>query len=151
MKNWLFFLFLVFLIPIQVKAEDLKLNSLSIKNGELSIPFDPLNTSYTILLDKDIEKVDFLYEVENDVSVTIQDNINLQNNSIVTLIIKNASDTVNYTFQILKEEEEIKEVFLEEKPEEKLNFMYQYKIYIIPAICFILLFLSYKVIFWHKK
>ena len=151
MKKLAFFLFLLF-FPTGVLASDLKLNSLEIKNGEFSLPFDPLNNFYTIILEEDVESIDFAYEVDNEIEVHIENNKNLQNNSIVHLQLKRQEETVAYTFQILKEEtDETQPVFLEEKEEVPENFMYQYKTTIIPLICFVLLLLSYKIIFYHKK
>ena len=151
MKKLVFFLFFLF-FPLFVSASDLKLNHLVIENGELSLPFDPLNTSYTISLEKDIDKINFVYEVDNDIEVTIENNQDLQNNSVVVLSLTNKEDTIFYTFHILKEEEEsTNTVFLEEKEEENTNFMMQYKNSIIPISCFILILISYKILFFHKK
>lgn len=151
MKKLAFFLFLL-CFPTFVLASDLKLNALEIKNGKLSLPFDSLNNLYTITLEEDVESVDFVYEVDNEVEVHIENNENLQNNSIVTLQLIHDTDTIEYTFQILKEEtEEMRPVFLEEKEEVPTNFMFQYKTMVIPLTCLILLLLSYKIIFYHKK
>ncbi len=151
MKKLAFFLFLL-CFPTFVLASDLKLNALEIKNGKLSLPFDSLNNLYTITLEEDVESVDFVYEVDNEVEVHIENNENLQNNSVVTLQLIHDTDTIEYTFQILKEEtEEMRPVFLEEKEEVPTNFMFQYKTMVIPLACLILLLLSYKIIFYHKK
>ena len=135
-----------------VFAKDLKLNDLAIENGELSPTFEPLNTSYTVVLDSEVERIAFLYEVDNDVEVSIESNEDLQNNSIVLLHIKNEKEQSTYTFQVLKEEEEITPTFKEETEETLTNsFMMQYKMIVIPIFCLIFIFISYKVVFYHKK
>lgn len=153
MKKWSFFLFLFILcFPLFVKAKDLKLESLTIKNGTLSIPFEPLNNEYTVLLDREVEELALEYKVDEKITVLVSNNENLKNNSVVTITLTQEKDTVEYHLQILKEEEEeIASVFLEQKPMPiETNFMFEYKNYIIPAVCFLLILIVFKILF-HKK
>lgn len=153
MKKIAFFFFLFLFLHLTVWASDLKLEDLSIKNGTLSIPFDPLNNEYTISLEKEEYHVEFDYKVEEGIAVFIKDNHDLENNSLVILSLTDEKNVVEYHFQILKEEEETTtDVFLSEEPIPiKFSFMYEYKIYIIPSVCLLCLFIVFKLLFHKKK
>lgn len=153
MKKIAFFLFLFLFLPLTVIASDLKLDELSIKNGELSIPFDPLNNEYTISLEKEEYNVEFDYKVEENIAVFIKDNHDLENNAIVTISLTDEKNVVEYHFQILKEEESVEQtVFQEVIKEQEFNFMFEYKNYIIPISCLVLIFIVFKILFHkHKK
>ena len=151
MKKILFFLFLFF-YPTAVAAEDVLLKTLTISNGELSLPFDSYNTEYTVTLEETEFKLDFEYTVDNGIIVSINNNHDLENNSKVTLTVIKEEEKLDYHFYILKEEKQEIAVFKEQEHIEKEIFMHKYKIYIIPSVCFILILFCYKIIFRkHKK
>lgn len=151
MKKIFFFLLLLF-TPNFVYAEDLVLKDLIVKNGELSLPFEKYNTEYTVTLEETEFNIDFDYKVEEGVTVAINNNHDLENNSVVTLTLTKDENSVNYKFHVLKESEENITVFNENVAEVNNNFMYRYRIYIIPSICFILILIIYKILFRkHKK
>jgi hypothetical protein len=151
MKKIFLFLFLL-LIPVNVLAKDLYLNDLEIKNGELSLPFTKYNTEYTITLDKSEYSVDFSYQVDEDITASILDNYDLENNSIVTIKLEYQDEQINYYFHILKEVEDDAIVF---KEDDEIvlddSFMYKYKLYIIPLSCLFLIFLAFKILFHKHK
>lgn len=153
MKKIAFFFLLFFCFPYVVWAKDLILESLTIKNGTLSIPFEKLNNEYTVILDKEEYQLDLEYEVDPSITVFVKDNHDLMNNSLVTISLTDEKNIVEYHLQILKEEEEATtNVFLEDNPVSlETSFMYQYKIYIIPTVCLLLLFLTFKILFPKKK
>lgn len=151
MKKILFFLFVLF-FPNFVLAEDILLKELNINNGELSLPFDSYNTEYTVTLDETEFHLDFLYVVDDNVIVSINNNHDLENNSKVTLTVLKDKELLEYHFHILKPEKENIAVFKEQVNVENNSFMFKYKIYIIPAICLILIIICYKILFRkHKK
>lgn len=150
MKKILVFFFILFL-PKYVVAEDILLKELEIKNGELSLPFDAYNTEYTVSLEADIFQLDFSYQVEEAITVAINNNFDLENDSIVTLTVSQNGKKLDYHFHILKENSEVVSVFTTPKVEKEQNFMYLYKQYIIPIICFLLIFLCYKIIFFKHS
>ncbi len=141
-------------MPNIVWASTIELEELTIKNGELSIPFDKLNNEYTVILDKEEYSLDLEYDVKEGITVFVKDNHDLENNSVVTISLTDEKEVVEYHFQILKEEqEETTNVFLEEtKDSYETNFMFTYKNYIIPGVCILLLLLVFKILFpKHKK
>ena len=148
MKKLILFLFLFF--PIFVRGETLKLDDLKVLNGVLSPQFEGLNNYYTISLDKEVMDILFDYE-EQDSTVQVINNYDLENNSIVFLELIRGEEKASYVFHILKEvEEEVQTVFNEEV-NEPTPLMYEYKIFVIPVVCFILIFIVYKIVFRHHK
>lgn len=153
MKKFAFLFFLFFLFSPNVLAKDLKLNELVIENGKLSIPFDPLNNLYTVALEKDCTTLEISYQVDEEVSVSVKDNQDLKNNSIVTVTLTDENKSVDYHFHILKEEEEVVKPTFLETPSEllKTNIMFEYKNYIIPMVCFTLISIVFKILFPKKR
>lgn len=147
------FLFLFLFLPNFVYASDLTIEELTILNGEISPSFEPLNNEYTVSLAKEEYTIEMDYQVLDGITVSVMDNFDLENNSVVTLILTKEKEKIEYHLHILKEEEEkTLETFYEEKIEVKNDFMYTYKIYIIPTICLFLIGLVYKSLFHkHKK
>ena len=122
------FLIVVFLyFPVSVKASDLVLEDLKIKNGTLSIPLD------------------LEYKTKEGIEVFVNDNYDLANNSVVTLLLKDEKNSVEYHLQVYKEEEEKTISTFLENPQVSLetNFMFEYKNYIIPITCLFLLSLKF--------
>jgi len=151
MKKIFFFLFLL-IIPNFVFAKDLVLEELVISNGELSLPFDKLNTEYTVILDNQEFHLDLDYKVSDGITVAVNNNHDLENNSVVNVTLTDNKEVLVYNFHILKEADDIIPVFNEENSEELNSFMFKYKIYIIPSICFFLIIIIHKIIFRkHKK
>jgi hypothetical protein len=138
-------------IPLNVYAHDLYLDELEINNGEISIPFTKYNNSYTITLASDIYSVEFDYKVSSDILVTINNNYDLENNSIVYITLEDSDCKINYYFHILKDSEEESLVFLEDQEVIDEGFMFKYKIYVIPISCLILIFICYKIIYRKSK
>ena len=150
-KICLFFLVLI-LIPTFVNAKDLVLSELNILNGEISPKFEPLNNSYTIILDKDVYNVEFDYKKDDDIEIEIVNNFDLENNSSVEIVLRYEKNVVKYHFQILKEvEENINLTFLETNDIVENNFMFEYKNYIIPSTCIILIVMVNRILFHKKK
>lgn len=146
------FLILMLLLPLNVAAKELCLDNLIVKNGELSLEFDKYNLKYTVSIGKDVESLELEYLADKDVNVTINDNHDLKNNDIVTINLQKEDDTVSYELAILKEETEETMVFQEAINNQENNFMMQYKIFIIPPVCLILIVLSWRLLFRkHKK
>lgn len=146
------FLFLFLLIPNLVNASDLVINDLNITNGILSLPFDPLNTEYTVTLEEIEYNLDLYYKVDNETTVSVLDNHDLENNSLVTVTISKDDKKLDYHFHILKKENAVN-VF-NEINEDVINdsFMFKYKAIVIPSISLLLIIIIHKIIFRkHKK
>ena len=128
------------------------IDELSIKNASLSIPFSPLNNEYTAIVGKEVDTLEFIYSADSSFTVVINNNHDLQNNSVVELIVSDGENKASYHFQILKEEEEqTKTTFLEKKEEEQISFLKEYKNYIVPFFCILLILFSYRLLFHKKK
>lgn len=152
MKKIAFLILVVICFPLFVHAKDIYLEELTILNGELSPSFDKLNNEYTVILSKEVYNIEIEYKTKDENKVSILDNFDLHNNSTVTVLLNDEKNKTEYHLHILKEEEEETiSTFGEEITEVPTGFMYTYKIYIIPSICFLLIGITYKCIFHKKK
>ncbi len=80
------------------------ITNLQILNGEISLPFDSLNTIYTVRTEQDF--LDFKYDLAPNAEVSIFGNDYLTNGeNIVVLTVFNDVDTISYYFYVYKMEE----------------------------------------------
>ncbi len=150
-KIALLFIFFIFW-PNIVLASEISLEDLKIKNGELSPVFNSLNNEYTVTLAKEEYNIEMEYKVVEGITVSILDNFDLANNSKVTLLLTDEKEKTEYHLYILKEEEEqVIQTFKEETNTKEGNVMYQYKIFIIPAVCFLAILITFKCLFPKKN
>ena len=76
------------------------LEELNILNGELSINFDSLNSKYTVFLKENENKLDIEYKLKGNTNITIENNNNLVNGSIVIISVTDGKETVNYYLNV---------------------------------------------------
>lgn len=151
MKKLLFF-FLCLLIPTFVQASDLILQELTIENGTLSPDFDKYNNEYSVEIEKDIFALDIKYKVEEGNTIAINNNFDLENESIVTITVTKDKKNSDYHLHIMKEEDSEIATFQEVKNEvAKESFMTKYRIVIIPTICLLILISTFKLLFLKSK
>lgn len=152
LKKILYLILIVLILPFHVQADSLYLEELTILNGELSLPFEPLNNEYTVSLAKEEYHIELEYRVSDGINVSVIDNYDLQNDSVVTLLLANDNNKIEYHLHVLKEEEEqTLSTFKEEINEIDYNFMFKYKMYIIPTVCLCCIFITYKILFKKHK
>ena len=82
---------------------DNMLIDLKILNGNLDIKFDKYTYNYTVRIDNDLNKLDFSYILDNNVSINIRDNNNITDGSIVYIDVFNGKRIITYTFNIYKD------------------------------------------------
>ncbi len=107
--------------------KDLVLNNIG---ATLSPKFDSKNNKYTVQIGKEIEKLDFKYELEDPLAeVTIEGNENFvegENLVKIKVVSSNKEDEQIYEITVIKSEEEQKEPITEDKnddskDEKKIN------------------------------
>lgn len=83
---------------------DNMLIDLKILNGNLDVKFDKYTYLYTVRIDNDLNKLDFSYILDNNVSINIRDNNNITDGSIVYIDVFNGKRIITYTFNIYKDD-----------------------------------------------
>ena len=81
------------------------LKSLEVLNGEMTPKFDTYNSIYTINVSNDIDSLVINYEIDEDSTINILNNENLQvGENIIYLEISNMDSKETYTLYVNKEE-----------------------------------------------
>ncbi len=129
------------------------LEELNILNGELSINFDSLNSKYTVFLKENENKLDIEYKLKGNTNITIENNNNLVNGSIVIISVTDGKETVNYYLNVYinKTEEVTKSIvngtLLEVNSKKEIS---EYAGPGIACLCFLLILFLFVFLF-HKK
>lgn len=76
------------------------LEELKVLNGELSIDFNSLNSKYTVFLNENENKLDIEYKLKSNANITIEDNYNLEDGSIVIISVTDGKETMDYYFNV---------------------------------------------------
>ncbi len=130
------------------------INDVKILNGELELKFNEYTYEYTVKVDTYIDKLEFDYTVNDNVSVDIRNNYINEENNIVYLDVYDIDSTVTYTFYVYKENTNMSlgidnykkslEVTVEDK-------YYDYKVIGLVSCCFLLIIIVFSILFKRKK
>ena len=129
------------------------LQDLKIKNGEMSLEFDPLNTTYTVTVNSNIDTLEFAYNL--DVNTTLEiigNNLNYGINIVILKVIKE-EDEKQYTFKVYKKKEEMvnKEIYNIKTLDLKKDNVPYYIPASIACTCFLIILLTFTLFFKKKK
>ena len=130
------------------------ISDVKILNGELELKFNEYTYDYTVKVDNDIDKLEFDYTINEDVSVDIRNNYINDENNIVYLDVYNIDKIITYTFYVYKENTNMSlgidnykkslEVTVEDK-------YYEYKVIGLVSCCFLLIIIVFSILFRRKK
>lgn len=129
------------------------LEELLVLNGEMSVKFDTMNTKYTVLLEPNETKLNLQYKLKEDTNIVIEGNYDLENGSIVKLIVSDKKKSTDYYINVyIKDTQEVNKTFndfvnLEIDTEKTIPE------YIAPGIactCFLLILFLFVYLF-HKR
>ena len=126
------------------------LEELKILNGKLLPPFDKYNEIYTVIVDNDVDKLEYTYIVTGTDIKEVTGNENFKPGENI-VVIKLGNDTT-YELTVKKEAEKKTTSILDtyEKVEVKPE-MPTYIPSLIGIICFLIIILSYALIFSKKN
>lgn len=130
------------------------LKDLKILNGVLDLEFNQYIYEYTITVDSDVEKLDIAYELEEECSLKIKDNILNKKENIVTLEVYNIDEVAEYKLYVYKNSSnEVNGIedyrkSLEIVNTEEIDIM---KVQILGVSIFLLILIVFCIIFRKQK
>lgn len=130
------------------------LEELIILNGEMSIPFDSLNSKYTVFLNENEDRLDIKYKLKAGVFIVIDGNYNLKDGSNVIISVSDNKKTENYQLNVYINKSveagniSSNSVDLEINDNKAIS---EYAGPGIASICFILILFLFVILFHKKK
>ena len=117
--------------------------------------FDIYNDTYTVTIEEDVTELDIYYEAANEeVKVTIAGNENIKERKGVGIIISNGLEEKIIKLNVIKEGTEsvsgLKDYFTSLEVQKK-EIMPEYIAPLIGASCFLLIIITFSIIFHKKK
>lgn len=131
------------------------LHNLEILNGEMSPAFETNNLTYTVFIEDNINNLEIDYDVDEDISVNIIGNENLEvgENIVYLELSREGKVESTYTLEVTKEEAYVASKTILE-PTTDITVKEELPSYVAPligGICFLLILLSFLIIFHKKK
>ena len=128
-----------------------ELKKLKVKGYKISPEFNRLNDKYTVIINKDEDKLDIEVEaVSKDATINILGNENLQyKENKITIEVKNNKNEQTYTLIVYKEKKIKKKTVIVNKSNSKKKD--KSLIIIIVSISFMIILISWYFIFMHQK
>lgn len=130
------------------------LNDLKIKNGNLELKFDKYTYEYTVIVENNVNSLEFDYELEKDSYINIRNNILNNEESIVYIDVYNLDSEYTYTFYVYKEN--INEVssldsYVQSLEVSNIEEVVLYKVQILTVSLFLTIIIIFSIIFKRKK
>lgn len=130
------------------------LQNLEVLNGELTPKYDVNNDTYTVQVTSEVTSLDLKYDLPETSLVNVYGNENfLAGKNYVTIEVIDSNEKVNtLNLIVMKEEVKTTSAFpIEVSPVEVRKELPGYVAPLIAMICFLLILLSFGLIFRQKK
>lgn len=130
------------------------LKELNVLNGQLSLPFDPLNTRYTVMMNSDDNKLELDVLASDDYKISIYNNDIINNFTEVVITVYNDTDIMSYYLEVYKEENTTVNNsydYFKELEINNDNEMPYYTAPLIASICFLLILFLFIILFKKRK
>lgn len=130
------------------------ISDVKILNGELELKFNEYTYEYTVKVDKDVNKLEFEYTINEGTSVEIRNNYIDEENNIVYLDVYDVNNTITYAFYVYKENTNMSLGIDNYKKSLEVTVVdkyYEYKVMGLIAGCFFMIILVFSILFRRKK
>ena len=130
------------------------LKDLKIKNGELSVKFDPLNTRYTVNMLTNDRELQIEYTIDPQDEISIYNNPMSEEQNEVVITVYNDEEMMSYYLEVHKEEDKSVNQSTDYFSSIEVEKERSMPGYIAPAIgttCFILILIFYCILFKKRK
>lgn len=130
------------------------LHNLEILNGELSPTFDENNNTYTVSVDSDVTSLKLTYTIDKEANVNIIGNSDFEEgeNTVLIEVTKENDAALTYTLIVTKKSVKTSSnLVIEPVKAEVTKNLPIYVAPLIASVCFILILISFRLIFIRRK
>ena len=130
------------------------LNDLKILNGTLELSFNKYTYEYTVIVDNNINTLDFVYKLEDNCNININNNLLNNYENIVTIDVYNDENIETYTFYVYKEATNYTSLIDNYKKSLEIvnNIEVEpYKIQLLVSGIFLSIIIVFSILFRHKR
>lgn len=129
------------------------LKDLKILNGEMHLPFNSLNTIYTINVKEDVTSLKLDYQIEDNYNISVFGNDLANNPSEVVLTVYNDQDMMSYYLYVYKENALEATTNIQDTSSLEIGNkdLPNFTIPVIASVCFIIILLFFTLLFKKKK
>ncbi len=127
-------------------------NELYVTNGIMDLDFNPYVYEYTVLIDDNINSLEFSYNLLEGYNIDIRNNIINKDNQVIYVDIYNIDNIDTYTFYVYKENNIYSSLIDEYKKSIEVTNkeIPIYKVEILSVIIFLLIVIVFSIMFKKK-
>ena len=130
------------------------LKELEILNGDISLKFDPLNTKYTVFVNKNEPKLELKYKIEETDNVLVEGNNLVNNYNEVMITVFNDEKSMEYYLYVYKNDKNVFEIdtsYFNKLETEANKEISSYAVPTIASTCFLIIIIVFAILFHKKK
>ena len=130
------------------------LNELRILNGNLELKFNKYIYEYTVIVDDNVNSLEFDYNLEENSYINIRENFLNKDENMVYVDVYNSDDLATYTFLVYKNNTELVngiDDFVHNLTISNNEEVSLYKVQILTTSIFLIIVIIFSIIFRKKQ
>ena len=127
------------------------MNNLEVLNGEMALKYDKNIDTYSIKVSSDVNALEIKYELDDTSTLNIYGNTLLSPGENKVILACKNNDDIRYITLVVNKEKALKTTSLNVDYRNEKKVLPSFTIPLIASICFVLILVTYYLLFKKKK
>lgn len=127
------------------------MNNLEVLNGEMALKYDKNIDTYSIKVSSDVNALEIKYELDDTSTLNIYGNTLLSPGENKVILACKNNDDIRYITLVVNKEKALKTTSLNVDYRNEKKVLPSFTIPLIASICFVLILITYYLLFKKKK
>lgn len=127
------------------------MNNLEVLNGEMALKYDKNIDTYSIKVSSDVNALEIRYELDDTSTLNVYGNTLLSPGENKVILACKNNDDIRYITLVVNKEKALKTTSLNVDYSNEKKVLPSFTIPLIASICFVLILITYYLLFKKKK
>lgn len=127
------------------------MNNLEVLNGEMALKYDKNIDTYSIKVSSDVDALEIKYELDDTSTLNVYGNTLLSPGENKVILACKNNDDIRYITLVVNKEKALKTTSLNVDYSNEKKVLPSFTIPLIASICFVLILVTYYLLFKKKK
>lgn len=127
------------------------MNNLEVLNGEMALKYDKNIDTYSIKVSSDVNALEIRYELDDTSTLNVYGNTLLSPGENKVILACKNNDDIRYITLVVNKEKALKTTSLNVDYRNEKKVLPSFTIPLIASICFVLILITYYLLFKKKK
>ncbi len=127
------------------------MNNLEVLNGEMALKYDKNIDTYSIKVSSDVDALEIKYELDDTSTLNVYGNTLLSPGENKVILACKNNDDIRYITLVVNKEKALKTTSLNVDYRNEKKVLPSFTIPLIASICFVLILVTYYLLFKKKK